>query len=426
MIIPSRTSAPRILGLLDIGTSKVACLIVALDPRGPSILPGMRTPFRVLGIGHQRSRGLKAGVITDLEEAEVAVRAAVDQAEQMAGVTLGEVYVSVACGRLRSEVFAANADVATGVVGDEDVARVLEGGRAYAERDGRMLVHMNRIAIRLDGAPGGGDPRGLAAHRLTADLHAVTADDAPVRNLLLLVERCHLDVAGLVVAPYASALAATSVEERRLGVTVLDIGSGTTSVAIFADGAFIDAETIPVGGGHMTFDIARGLQAPLADAERIKALYGTLVPAPSDEHESFSYPLAGEADGTLHQSTKARLAEILRPRVSGLIGLVRERLDASGMADFAGDRVVLTGGASQVIGLGEHVANLLGRRVRVSGPDAASALPSGLMAPSFATVIGLVAAAAAGDGLVAAHRDRARLAQSYLGRVGQWLRYGLE
>lgn len=426
MMLPVRAGPPRILGLLDVGTAKVACLIVALEPRGPSILPGMATPFRVLGIGHQRSRGLKAGVITDIEEAEVAVRAAVDQAEQMAGVTLEEVYVSVACGRLRSEVFAANADVVSGRVGDDDIARVLDGGSAYAERDGRMLVHMNRIGLRLDGAPGGGDPRGLAAHRLTADLHAVTADDAPVRNLLLLVERCHLGVVGMVVSPYASALAATSVEERRLGVTVLDIGGGVTSVAVFADSALIHVEAIPVGGSHMTYDIARGLQAPLAEAERIKALYGTMAVAPSDEHEAFSYPLAGEDEGIMHQTTKARLAEILRPRVASLVGLVRERLAGSGMADFAGDRVVLTGGASQLVGIGEQVANLLQRRVRVSGADAAAALPAGLMSPSFATVTGLVAAAAAGEGLVAGQRDRAKLVHGYLGRVGQWLRYGLE
>jgi cell division protein FtsA len=424
MMRPVRAVPQSILGLLDVGTSKVACLIVALDARGASILPGMATPFRVLGVGHQRSRGLKAGVIVDIDEAEAAVRAAVDQAEQMAGVTLQQVYVSVACGRLRSEVFAANADVSSGVVGDDDIARVLEGGRAYAEREARMLVHMNRIGLRLDGMPGGGDPRGLAARQLTADLHAVTADDAPVRNLMLLVERCHLGVAGLVVSPYASALAATSLDERRLGVTVIDIGAGVTSLAVFADGGFIHAETIPVGGGHMTFDIARGLQTPLADAERIKALYGTLVAAPSDEHEVFSYPLAGEGEGAVHQTTKARLADILRPRVDGLIGLVDERLGRNGMSSFTGDRVVLTGGGSQLVGMGERVANLLGRRVRVSGPDVAAGLPAGLAQPSFSTVTGLVAAAAAGDGLVAAHRDRAMLVQGYLGRVGQWLRYG--
>ncbi|MBL8565424.1 MAG: cell division protein FtsA [Hyphomicrobiaceae bacterium] len=422
---PIRSNPSRIVGLLDIGTSKIACLIVALEPRGPAILAGMDTPFRVLGIGHQRSRGLKAGVITDLDEAEVAVRAAVDQAEHMSGVRLDEVYVSLACGRLKSEVFAANADVANGVVGDGDIARVLDGGRAYAERDGRMLVHMNRVGLRLDGAPGGADPRGLAARRITADLHAVTADDAPVRNVMLLVDRCYLGVAGVIATPHASALAASSVEERRLGVTVIDIGGGVTTIALFADNRFIHAEAIPVGGGHMTFDIARGLQTPLADAERIKALYGSLVLAPSDLHEGFSYPMAGDADGIEGQTTRAVLADILRPRMSSLLGLVQERLQRSGMAPYAGDRVVLTGGSSQLVGIGEHVANVLGRRVRVSGPDAASGVPGGLVNPSFATVVGMVAAVA-GEGLVTADPGRSMAAQGYIGRVGQWLKQGLQ
>ncbi|MGD9784712.1 MAG: cell division protein FtsA [Hyphomicrobiaceae bacterium] len=423
MIGASRT-ATQILGLVDIGTAKVACLIVAIEPRAPSILPGMQRPFRVLGVGHQRSRGIKAGVIVDLDQAEVAVRAAVDQAERMAGVTLEAVHVALSCGRLKSENFAGGAEILSGRVEDADVARVLDGGRAYAERDGRMLVHMNRVGVRLDGAPGGDDPRGLAARDLSIDLHAVTADDAPVRNLMLLIERCYLSVEGFVVAPFASALAATSVEERRLGVSVVDIGAGVTTVAQFADGHLVHVDTLPVGGHHVTYDIARALQAPLEEAERIKALYGTVVRAPSDQHEAFGYPLAGESEGEMHQTTRAVLADVIRPRAQSLIALVRERLDRSGMASYAGDRVVLTGGASQLVGMAELAASILGRPTRVSGPDQAAALPGGLASPVFSTVVGLVAAADQGQGIVTGRSDRGPLALGYLGRVGQWLRQG--
>lgn len=423
MILTGRQSQQRIIGLLDIGTAKVACLIISLEPRGPSILPGMQTPFRVLGVGHQRSRGIKAGVIMDLDQAEVAVRAAVDQAEEMARLTLDEVYVAIGAGRLQSENFAATSHVESGVVTDADMMRAIEGGRAFAERDGQMLVHMNRIGVRLDGVFGGGDPRGLAASDISIDLHAVTADDAKVRNVLLLVARCHLNVAGLVVSPFASALAATSAEERRLGVTVIDIGAGMSAIAQFTDGHLIHADSVPVGGHHMTFDVARTLQTPLVEAERIKALYGTVVGAPSDEHEAFAYPLAGEGEGSLSQTTKAVLGEILRPRLKGMLALVQERLDGSGVADWAGDRVVLTGGCSQLIGIADFAANFLGRPVRVSAPDQAAALPTGLATPSFSTVVGLVAAAANGEGLAVARGDWG-LAQGYLGRVGQWLRQG--
>jgi cell division protein FtsA len=424
MMRGARHQHGAVIGVVDIGTSKVACLIVALEPRGPSILSGMQTGFRVLGIGYQRSRGIKAGVITDLDKAEVAVRAAVDQAERMAEVTLQDVYVALACGRLKSETFAANADVDGGVVGDRHIERVLEGARAYCERDGRMLVHMNRVGYRLDGAPGGRDPRGLAAHKLTLDLHTVTADDAPVRNLMLLIGRCHLRVAGLVVSPYASALAATSAEERRLGVSVIDIGGGVTSLALFADGRLVHADTLPLGANLITFDIARGLQTPLAEAERIKALYGTLSTAPSDGREAFSYPLAGAEEGGFSQTTRALLGDVVRPRMASLVSFIAERLEASGLKPWVGERVVITGGGSQLVGTSEFVANALGCPVRVSGPDAAAGLPGSIMVPAFSTVVGLVASVAGGEGLVAADFERNVLKQGYLGRVGSWLREG--
>ncbi|MGL4397104.1 MAG: cell division protein FtsA, partial [Hyphomicrobium sp.] len=271
----------RIVGLLDIGTSKVAAAVLIADA---ATARGVREvqPSRIAGLGLHRSRGVKAGVLTDLDEAEIAVRAALGQAERAAGVNLDSVIVSVASGRLSSQHFAASAPIDSGVVDDDDIDRVLNAGKAYAERDGRMLVHLNRLGFRIDGTAGVSEPRGLAAHKLTADLHAVTADEAPIRNLLLLIERCYLKCESLVVAPYASGLAVTSAEERALGVTCIDIGAGTASISLFADGQFVGAEVVPVGSQHMSFDIARALQTPLAEAERIKTLYGTLVSAQSD------------------------------------------------------------------------------------------------------------------------------------------------
>ena len=263
-----------IVGLLDIGTSKIACLIAALEPA-----EGQRSGPRakVLGVGHMRSKGLKGGVITDLAESEAAIRATIAQTERMAHVTLEEVFVSVSCGRLQSSNFTATADIEGGVVRAEDIDRLMAAARSYAERDGRTLVHLNRIGFRLDGVSGSNDPRGMAAERLAADLHTVAADEGPVRNLLLVVDRCYLSVRALVAAPYASAIAATSEEERRLGVTCIDIGGGTAGVAAFAEGHFIHAATVPMGGHHITHDIAHALQTPLAEAERIKTLYGTMT-----------------------------------------------------------------------------------------------------------------------------------------------------
>ncbi len=411
----------QIVGLLDIGTSKVACIIAALD--APE-RPGESRRVRVLGVGHLRSRGIKAGVIIDLAEAEATVRAAIAQAERTARLTLEEVFVSVSCGRLQSSNFSASVDIAGGVVRADDIERLMAGGHAFAEREGRTLIHLNRIGFRVDGAAGSHDPRGMAAARLSADLHTVAADEAPVRNLMLVVERCYLNVRALIATPYASALAATSEEERRLGVTCIDIGGGTATVAAFADGHFIHAATVPVGGHHITLDIAQSLQTPLAEAERIKTLYGTMVVAQSDEFETFSYALAGEEDGARGQATKAQLAGIIRPRVAGILGMARERLDKAGVSSFAGERVVLTGGASALVGLGEFAANTLGRPARVASPMPSTGLPSSVGSPAFSTVAGLLAVAASGSGEVSGLRDREALGGGYFERVGEWLKTG--
>lgn len=411
------TTRNRIIGLLDVGSSKVACLVAAPVR---SAAPGRH---RILALAQHASRGMRAGVVTDLEEAEHSVRAAVAEAERQAGVELDEVAVAIACGRLTSSVFTANADVETGVVSDDDISRLMGGARAYAERDGRSLVHMNRIALRVDGAPGGADPRGMAAERISAAIHAVTADEAPIRNLLAVVERARLTPAGVAIAPFLSALVATTPEERRIGVTCIDIGGGTTKLATFADGGLINVDVIPVGGNHITVDIARALQTPLAEAERIKALYGTLAVAPSDAHELVSYPLAGEEEGASSETTRAELAAIVRDRVTALAGLVSERLQRSGALAFAGDRVVLTGGVSQLPGIAGFLAGVMGQPVRVSPPQPLAGWPEGECGPAFSTVAGLLLAVEQGGGVMTCRRRETRAA-GYLGRVGAWIREG--
>lgn len=411
----------EIVGLLDIGTSKVVCVIAALEPPAQ---PGQPRRVRVLGLGHLRSRGLKAGVITDLGEAEATVRAAIAQAERMAHLTLEEVFVSVSCGRLHSANFAASVDVTGGVIRSDDIDRLMAGAHAYAEREGRMLIHLNRIGFRIDGTPGANDPRGMAANRLSADVHTVAADEAPVRNLMVVVERCYLSVRALIATPYASALAATTEEERRLGVVCIDIGGGTATAAAFVDGHFVHAATVPVGGHHITLDIAQALQAPLAEAERIKTLYGSTIVAQSDEYETFPYALAGAEEGARGEATKAQLAQIIRPRVAGILSLVRERLDKAGLSAFSNGRVVLTGGASSLVGLGEFAANTLGCPARVSRPQPFEGLPQSVCSPAFSTVAGLLAIAASGGGEAPMVRGRETPAGGYLGRVGEWLRTG--
>jgi cell division protein FtsA len=407
-------------GLLDIGTAKTVAAVVVAE-----FAPGVAEPsLRLAGLGLQRSKGVKAGVLTDLDEAESVVRAVIGQAERAAGVAVGSFTVSVACGRLASIHCTARTDVETGYVSDEDLERLSAAGESYAERDGRTLIHLNRLGYELDGAGGVKDPIGLSARRLSAGFHAVTADEAPLRNLLVLIERCYAGCDGLVAAPYASALAVTTAEERQFGVTCIDFGAGTTSIALFADGLFAGTDVIPVGAQHLTYDIAKTLQTPLVEAERIKTLYGTLLNAQSDEHESFSYPIAGEEDDASYETTKARLADIVRPRMQQLMGLVRERLALNAASRYAGEKVVLTGGASQLLGLSEFVANELGRPVRLGRPLELAGLNASLAGPQLATLSGLAIVAARGNGELSTPHGRKALKQGYLGRVGMWLKRG--
>lgn len=404
----------RVTGVLDIGTSKIACLIADVGPSG----------LRVIGAGQQRAEGVKGGVIIDLDRAEGAARSAIAEAERMAGVELSEVHVAVSCGRLRSHNFTARAEIPNGVVGESDVRRLMTAGQTYVEQGSRALVHMNEVALRLDGTPGFRDPRGMAARELAFDLHAVTADEAPLRNLMMVVGRCYLEVASHVPAPYASAMAVASEDERRLGVSVVDIGAGTTSLAMFAEDRFVHACAAPMGSTQITFDIARALHTPLAEAERIKALYGTVVCAPSDEHDSFTYPSAGDDDGILYHMTKAELAEVIRPRVTAIGHYIRQRLDESEMTTYAGRSLVLTGGASQLTGLGDLLAAELGRPVRVAGPQAIQGLPPALSSAAFSTVVGLLVAESQGEAGRRVYRSRDAEPESYLKRVGSWLREG--
>jgi len=395
-------------GFLDIGSSKVCCLILLGD--------------RVLGFGLHRSRGIKAGVIVDLDDAEQVVRAAVDEAERMAAVTLAGIHVGVACGRLGSATFKGHVELDDGLVHRRHLLSLDRGARTFAERGGRLLVAMNRIGYGLDGTVGIRDPRGMTGRRLTGSYHAVTVDETPLRNLLLLVERCHLAVDGFTPVPLASALAATSEDERRQGVVCLDIGGGATTIAAFRHGHFVFADVVPMGGKHITLDIARSLRTPLAEAERIKTLYATLAGAASDQNEVIAFPLAGEAEPAIHHTTRAALGPIVRQRIDGLLQLVRERLDRSGLPGCANDPIVVTGGTSQLLGLGGYVAAVLRRSVRVGVPRPISGMPQRGTGASFAAVAGLALAAASSEYRLAVEHEPAPLPRSYLGRVGRWLR----
>jgi cell division protein FtsA len=310
-------------------------------------------------------------------------------------------------------------------VRDDDVLRVLAGGRQYAGREKRAVLHAIPTGYRLDDSGGIRDPLGMCGERLGIDIHAVTADEVAMRNLTLCVERCHLEVGGLVAAPYASALSVITSDEAKLGVACIDFGAGTTTLSVFADGHFIHADAVALGGSGITTDIARTLAAPLEHAERLKTLHGSAFATASDEREIITFPSVGEAArGSMNQITKAQLAVIIRPRIEEILDLMRRRLASCGHASEAAQSLVLTGGGSQLTGLAELAGNMFGRPVRVGNPRALKGLPEGGAGPDFAGAIGLLLQWARGEDRLSGRAERRFLGTGtgYFARVGDWLR----
>lgn len=414
------------IAVLDVGTRKVCCLIAKQVPAPEWMAEqGQATQLKVVGVGHQRSQGIKGGTVIHMDAAEHAIRAAVDQAERMAGITIQDVVLSVSCGRLKSDVFSASIALSGEAVRDHDIERVIAAGRDYAAREGRTVLHAAATGYRLDGNAGIHDPRGMLAERLSVDMHAVTADEPPLRNLILCVERCHLSVVGAVSSPYASALATISKDEANLGTTCIDIGAGTSTISIFADGQFLFADALAIGGHHVTLHLARSLSTPLDQAERIKSLHGCAFPTPSDESAILSFPTVGEADMPhFNHVSKAQIAEMMRPRLEELLELVRDRVSASGLGSVAGRHVVLTGGASELTGLTDLATRVLGKGARLGRPRALAGLPDTAAGPAFATAVGLLLHAER-DTTAAASLQEGRFLRTgtgYLARVGQWIR----
>jgi len=421
-----RSKRQRIVAALDVGTSKICCLIAKTSP-APDWFEGKgeAVQFEVLGFDHTRAEGLKAGMVAHLDSAEACIRSAVDAAERMAGVTVEDVHVSVTCGRLRSESFSASVALPSGAVREDDILRLLAGGRQYAARDKRSVLHALPMSYCIDENSWISEPQGMCGERLSVELHAVTADEVAMRNIMLCVERCHLGVASLVAAPYASALSVITPDEAKFGVACIDFGAGTTTLSVFDDGHFIHADGIALGGNAITTDIARTLGAPLEHAERIKTLHGSAFATISDEREIITYPaVTGLPQSSLNQITKAQLALIIRPRIEEILDLMRRRLAASGVASEATQHLVLTGGGSQLTGIAELATNMFGRTARLGRPRSLSGLPAVAAAPDFASSIGLLLQWERGDDRLSGRAEQRflRTGTGYFARVGEWIR----
>jgi cell division protein FtsA len=408
------TTRSGLIAGLDVGTSKVCCFIARVD----------NGRLRCIGIGHHASKGVRAGAIVDMEDAEASIRAAVEAAERMAGETIREAFVSFTAGQPGSQLVSVEVALAGHEIGETDVAHVLDQGRRAEQPSDRQIVHSIPVGYSVDGARGVRDPRGMYGERLGVNIHLVTAATGPLRNLVSCVGRGHLAVAGLVAAPFAAGLSSLVEDETDLGVTVVDMGGGTSSIAVFYDGALVHVDVIPLGGGHISNDIARGLATPIAQAERLKTLYGGAIAGAGDDTEMIDVPQVGEAEpASAHHVPRSVLTGIIRPRAEEILELVRDAIQRSGFERVAGRRVVLTGGASQLQGLRELAARMLDKQVRLCQPLKVAGLADAAGGPAFAVCAGLLTYALKERADEIAREDDDRLrAQGRIARLGRWLR----
>jgi cell division protein FtsA len=423
-ISPHRSA---VVAALDIGSSKIACLIARLRPQAPQqVLTRRSHTVEVIGFGHTAARGMKAGGVVNLTQVEEGIRQAVDAAERMAAVEIESVILPISSGRLSGELFAADVDIVGSGVSEGDIARVLGAGSRHSQRDGRAVLHSLPVGYSIDGIEGIRDPRGMLGGRFGVDMHVATTDIAAARNLMLAVERCHLSVEAMVASPYVAGLSSLADDEADLGAAVVDMGAGTTTMAVFIGGRFVHLDGFALGGQHVTTDIARGLNARIVDAERIKTLYGSVLAGGSDERDMITVPPINDDEREQTQFvSRATLVQIIKPRVEEILEMVRDRLATSVFAAETRGRVVLTGGASQLTGLAELAGRILDRPVRVGRPLGIAALPDSAKGAAFAVAAGLLVYPQAAH-LEHFEPRRRRYPKTgtggYFARVGQWLR----
>jgi cell division protein FtsA len=409
-----------LVAAVDFGTSKTACLIARLTPDpAADPLPRWSHAVEILGIARGNSHGIKAGAVSNFDQAEQAARQALDSAED-GRFEVRSIVLSVSGGRLASELISASLDVA-GIVTNEDMSKVAAAVSPDSSCAGRTTLHCLPGSYSVDAFNGIRDPRKMLAHRLGVNMLVVTVDTIVARNLELALESSHAEVEALVASPYAAGLSVLTEDETEHGAAVVDMGAGTTTLAAFSAGHLLHVSGFALGGHHITMDLARGINARLRDAERLKIAYGLAASG-----EMISIPDVG-IDG--RESAKVILpsavVRIIKPRIEEILEMVRDRLADSPFNSMSHGQVVLTGGASQLQGLPELAARILARPVRLGQPMGIAGLADQFKGPAFAVATGLlIYPQVAHLEHLGRRRNLMTGTAGYFGQVAAWLREG--
>lgn len=420
------SAGPRLVAALDIGSNKTACLIAEWAAGKKSAEIDTRNGLKILGFGQTGSKGVRNGTIVDVAEAERTIRLAVDAAERTAGTTIKAVHVNVSGGRPSTVLARAAVKTERGLVTQDDADAAVSAAIGQVNVGNRHVLHLLPSSFLLDGVTTPSAPIGMHGDVLGAEIAVVTMDQSARRNLQIAIERCHLGISGTTLTPFASGRSVLAPDELTLGTILLDLGGSTSSIAVFRDGRLIASAVVPLGGQHITNDIAQGLSTTLAHAERLKTMFGSVLGNGHDERELLAVPLLGERGvDTVQKVPKHVLTSIIVPRLDEVFEHLRQQLqrDVIEVGTFA--RVVITGGASQLHGMREFATSRLGLPVRIGAPSGFQGLPDVARSAGFAAVSGLLVASAQPESVYDMPNE-ARIAidrsqMTYAKRVGKWL-----
>jgi cell division protein FtsA len=364
---------------LDIGTSKVACLVADLGPDGR---------LDVLGMGGHESKGLKKGVVVNIEATVSAIQRALEEAELMADCKIGAAFVGIAGSHIRSFNSTGMVAVKDREVSALDVERAVDTARAVNIPTDQQILHVLRQEFIIDGQEDVREPIGMSGVRLEVKVHIVTGAVSAAQNIIKCVRRCGIEVSDLILQPLASSRAVLAEDEKDLGVCLVDIGGGTTDIAIFTHGAIRHTAVIPVAGDQITNDIAMALRTPTSDAESIKIRHGVALRQLADPNQMIEVPGIGERGA--RAMSRQTLAEVIEPRVEELYSLVQQVLRDSGFEELLSSGIVLTGGSSVMQGMVELGEEIFHMPVRIGVPRYAGGLSEVVRTPRYATAVGLL------------------------------------
>jgi cell division protein FtsA len=373
-----RTERNLIIGL-DIGTSKVAAIVAELTESGE---------LELIGIGSTSSRGLKKGVVVNLESTVLSIQRAIEEAELMAGCQIHAVYAGIAGSHIRSLNSHGIVAIKDKEVSQYDIERVIDSARAVVIGTDQKILHILPQEFVIDKQDGIKEPIGMSGIRLEAKVHMVTGSVSAAQNIIKCIRRCDLEVDDIVLEQLASCTAVLTEDEKELGVCLIDIGGGTTDIAVFSDGAIRHTAVIPIAGDQVTNDIAVALRTPTQNAEEIKCKYACALTQLANVQDSIEVPSIG--DRPPRKISKQNLAEIIEPRYEELMLLVQAEIRRSGFEDLIAAGVVLTGGSSKVMGLIDLAEEIFHMPVRLGLPQHVSGLTDVVQNPIYSTGVGLL------------------------------------